>query len=112
MTNIKSKTNEQIIKIVETPENYQAAFYEAACKELPLREMEDEFLYETAEEIYIGKLQKVLRKSFLNTDKLELPKSAILSEEQKMSLFKEEFELNQGRRGDLYRDLDKYMFGG
>ena len=112
MKAIKNKSNEQLIKIVETPENYQAAFYEVACKELPLREMSDEFLYHYAEEIYRKKLQQMLKKSYLNTDDFDLPHSAILSKEQQIALFREEFELNQGRRGDLYEGLDKYMFGG
>lgn len=109
---IKTKSNEQLIKIIETPENYQAAFYEAACKELPLRKMSDEFLYHYAEEIYREKLQKKLRKSYLNADDIELPKSAILSKKQQVALFKEEFQSNQERRGHLYDGLDKYMFGG
>lgn len=112
MQKIKTKTNEQLIKIIETPENYQAAFYKAVCKELPLREMSDEFLYHYAEEIYRKKLQQMLKKSYLNTDDFDLPHSAILSKEQQIALFREEFELNQGRRGDLYEGLDKYMFGG
>ena len=112
MKAIKNKSNEQLIKIVETPENYQAAFYEVACKELPLREMSDEFLYHYAEAIYREKLQETLRKSYLNTNDIELPKSAILSKEQQLTLFKDEFQLNQERRGHLYEGLDKYMFGG
>lgn len=112
MKAIKNKTNEQLIKIVETPENYQAAFYEAACKELPLREMSDEFLYHYAEEIYRGKLQQMLKKSYLNTDDFDLPHSAILSKEQQIALFQEEFELNQSRRGDLFEGLNKYYLGG
>lgn len=112
MKSIKNKTNEQLVQIIETPENYQDFLYEAACVELPLREISDEFLYQYAEDIYRKKLQEMLQKSFLNTNKLDLPESSILSEEQRMDLFKEEFELNQSRKGDLYKDLDKYMFGG
>lgn len=112
MKNIKNKSDEALIRIVETPESYQELFYEAACVELPLREINDEFLYQVAEDIYKEKVQKMLRKSFLNTEGFELPHSAILSEEQKTALFKEEFEFNQGRRGDLYEGLDKYMLGG
>lgn len=112
MKSIKLRSDKEIIKIVETPENYQEILYKEACIELPLREINDEFLYQIAEDIYKEKLKKVLQKSFLNTDKIDLPDSAILSEAQKMALFKEEFQYNQGRRGDLYRDLDKYMFGG
>jgi len=109
MKTIENKTNEQLVQIIETPENYQAFLYEAACVELPLREISDEFLYQFAEDIYRKKLQEMLQKSFLNTNKLELPKSMILSEEQKMNLFEEEFQSNQSRRGHLYKDLDQYI---
>lgn len=112
MKTIKNKTNEQLVQIIETPENYQAFLYEAACVELPLREISDEFLYQYAEDIYRKKLQEMLQKSFLNANELDLPKSSILSEAQRMNLFKEEFELNQSRKGDLYKDLDRYMLGG
>lgn len=112
MQNIKTKTNKQLIAIIETPENYQVAFYQAACQELPLRQMSDEFLYHYAEEIYRTKLQQMLKKSYLNNDNFDLPHSEILSKTQQLTLFKEEFELNQNRRKDLYDGLDKYMFGG
>ena len=109
MKNIKNKTNEQLIKIIETPQDYQAGFYEAACKELPLREMSDEFLYHYAEEIYRKKLQQMLKKSYLNADDFQLPHSAILSKEQQTALFKEEFAFNQGPKAHLNKDLDSYV---
>lgn len=112
MKSIKTKSTAELVQIIETPENYQDFLYEAACVELPLREISDEFLYQFAEDIYRKKVQEKLQKSFLNTNKLDLPESSILSEAQRMDLFKDEFEFNQSRRGDLFKDLDKYMFGG
>ena len=106
---LSKKTDEQLIRILEHPENYVATLVSAARLELPFRALPEEQKLTLATDLYRQKLKKLFDQHSLSVDRFELPYSSILSEQQKTELFEEEFTEYQQRRNLFNTNLNRYI---
>lgn len=87
--NINEKSDEELILILETPEDYQEFLIKMAEKELGARNIGKHKIAKIAGALYRKKSEDLLNKISDYDQELELPTSNILPKDKKVAIFKD-----------------------
>ncbi|MFT6499913.1 MAG: hypothetical protein ACJASQ_000020 [Crocinitomicaceae bacterium] len=105
---LKSKTDEEIILIIERPDEYQSFMVDLAGTELNSRAIPEEKLIVSAEMLYRASCQIVFNSNSYKLEAYHLPHSKIIKKARCNHIFKEEFDVFMDRRDTLNSGLKHY----
>ena len=105
---IVKSTDEELIRMIESPEDFVMALRSIAKAEINKRCISVKRQKEVAESIYRKKVRKLLTGNIYSFSDLVPPKSMILSQKEIRVILKSEFESHRFRRNSLNQGLDKY----
>lgn len=106
---ISSKSNEELIEILENRENYVPKFIEYAEFELQNRTISEDQFNELSRKLVLDKVREKLKSYTPLKGKFEPPKSHFLSEEDVLVITRNEFIDWLERKEDLKIDVWKYV---
>ena len=104
---IKS-TDEELIRMIESPEDFVIALRSIAKVEITKRCIPIKRQKALAETLYRDKVRKLLTKNIYSFDDFVPPQSMILSQNEISVILESEFENHRFRRNSLNQGLDKY----
>ena len=99
------KTLEELIEIIESPQNYVEEMPHRALRELRRREITKEVKEEIAASQYQERCKDLLEGSLFQVNQMALPSSSVLSEEQKQEIFRIELSKFIDKRNSLNSGL-------
>lgn len=108
---IATKSNSELVEILENRDNYVPQFVDFAEFELTNRKINPEQIEEIAIELVTSKVKDALGKYSPLNGKLDIPKSFFLSKEKVLEITKIEFEFWMERKEDFGFDVWKYAIG-
>lgn len=109
---IASKSDSELIEIIENRDNYVFQFVEFAEFELTNRNLSIEEVKEIATKIVVRKIEDRLQTYSPLSGKFNIPISFFLSEQEVLELTKPAFEAWIARKEDFGFDVWKYAIGG
>lgn len=107
----RKKTNEELVKVIESPADYQPEAIKVAKQVLRSRNLEQADLLKLARAIQTEKIDRYLDGFSVVNDKLELPESHFLNEEEMKLLFKTCFTRWKEENDDMIPDSWLYVLG-
>lgn len=106
---IASKTDDELIEILENRENYVPKFIEYAEFEITNRAVSEDVLKQIATNLVLKKIQEKLKSYTPLRGKFDPPSSYFLSQDEVLIITREEFIAWIERKEDLKIDVWKYV---
>jgi len=107
-----NESNQELVAIVENPNNYVEECLAVVHQILKERDINFAELKEIAQKIHIERAQKILLTFNPLNDKLEMPFSNYLSEEEMKELYRKQIEWLQERDDAFDINVWHYVMGG
>lgn len=108
--NFQKKTDEQLIRVIESPDAYHPTAIEAAQVELSKRSIPNDEVMEMAKAIFTQKVRHLLAKTTLSFEEHTLPQTTLIEPATRLELFKEIFNDFATDRELFYEGLDSYLY--
>jgi hypothetical protein len=107
----QKKSSAELVRIIETAEDYQPSAIEVAKDVLRSRNLEQAEVLRLAREVQSEKIEAYLENFSVLNDKLELPESHFLNEEEMKLVFKTCFTRWKTENDDMIPDSWLYVLG-
>jgi hypothetical protein len=107
-----TKSLEELLEIVENPNDYQSRFIDMATKEIALRTPSKGQIRTITEKLYQEKCKKMVEGSLFQFDLLELPYSKFISEKRRKSILLKELKAFKNKRDMMNDGLAGYGTSG